>query len=228
MTSQGIFVAMPIYQDVHPECMISVARLIGELGVPIHLDTVQGCPLLGHARAELVSRFMRSPFDRLLWLDADVAFAPETIKRLLASERDFIGAAYSSRQGAPYPLVDRPLDLAPDESGIAEVEWVAGGLTLVRRRVFGRLIQAHPELVFRGRGSKAEEPVPFLYHPFDPFHPEDISFCRRWRAIGGKIHALLDCETVHYGIEPHALHGLQWLERMKKAAERPAGAPAPT
>lgn len=217
----SLFVAMPIYQDVHPECMLSVVRLVSELGVPVTLDTVQGCPLLGAARAELVARFLRSPCDELLWLDADVAFMPETIRRLLASGRDFIGAAYSSRKGAPHPLVDRPLDLKPDESGIAEVEWVAGGLTLVRRRVFGRLMQAHPELVFRGRGD-SEERVPFLYHPFDSFHPEDISFCRRWRAIGGTIHALLDCETVHFGMEPHALNALQWLERMKQASERAA------
>ena len=85
----------------------------------------------------------------------------------------------------------------------------------MRRSVIEKMIRAYPELL-QPLGpvgpAKEEFPlVPHLFHYLDPNTPEDISFCRRWRAIGGKIHALLDCETVHYGVDAHPMNAMKWL-----------------
>ena len=98
---------------------------------------------------------------------------------------------------------------APDEDGFLEVEHSTTGFMLIRRGVFDKMIEAYPNLKIRN-GSLTEKGIEDqdnCYNFFDCifdeekglYHGEDFSFCKLWRAIGGKIHCYVDDYIAHCG-----------------------------
>jgi hypothetical protein len=87
------------------------------------------------------------------------------------------------------------------------------GLMLIRRNVFERLEQAYPDLRIR-MSEKAEKLFPgqdYMHAPFETTFDdegrvvsEDLSFCNRWRAIGGDVHGCAWFRTRHLGTYEYA------------------------
>ena len=95
------------------------------------------------------------------------------------------------------------------DNGIIEVTHSPTGCMLIKRSVIEKMIQAYPEkeivqnTVINGQLMKR----PFLYNFFDTwFDPEtktysgeDFAFCKRWKDLGGKCHALITEKITHVG-----------------------------
>ncbi len=84
------------------------------------------------------------------------------------------------------------------EGGLVKAEYAATGFMLIRRQVLERMAAAHPELKYRHSFTQLPQAAAqnnHLYALFDMsldpetkiYLPEDYTFCRRWRAMGGEI-----------------------------------------
>ena len=95
------------------------------------------------------------------------------------------------------------------ENGVIEVTHSPTGCMLIKREVIEKMIKAYPEKEIIQKtiinGSLINRP--FFYNLFDTdFDPvsktylgEDFAFCKRWRDIGGKCHALITEKISHVG-----------------------------
>lgn len=228
--------------------MMSVVRLLEaapRLGFTASVALLGGDALVSRARSTLVATFMDAPeATHLLFVDADISFEPEQVKRLLDADRDFTAALY------PLKLVDwsrlpqrcvegEALEAAGlsyvgslcqgDElrmdNGFATARYAGGGFQLVRRAVFERMFAAYPELRFASTHCWPPQPgSDNLYALFesmiDPdngaYVSEDYAFCRRWRATGGEIWLDMESRLTHTG--PQSFQG-DFAPRTAKGVE---------
>jgi hypothetical protein len=146
---------------------------------------------IDHKRSRLATRAIAS-FDELLWIDSDIAFAPDDVDRLRAHGLPFIGGLYARRNQRE--LCYRPLEDATQMAfgqGAApvEVHSVATGFLLTHRRVYEAIAAA---LELPVCGASSGEPVVPYFMPMivrdpdlgDGYLSEDYAFCERARQAG--------------------------------------------
>lgn len=183
--------------------------------------------LITIARNLLADWFLqRTACSHLLFVDADMVFRSEDVLRMLDADLDVIAAicprkaihwdnvASAARQhpsldaaalalaGASYgtfelldPAAGLPLDRPVEVTGIGT------GIMLIKREVLLRLREAHPQATAPVPGERRRMHSFFELERDEHGNPlsEDISFCRRWRAIGGKVHGAPWFEVGHLG-----------------------------
>ena len=88
----SVFIAMPCYDSVKINTMLSIFQLIQQLGtskVEVGINTMKS-PLIHQARNYLTSVFLTTPYTHLLFIDSDVEFQPEAGLRMLVADKDII------------------------------------------------------------------------------------------------------------------------------------------
>ncbi len=230
-----VMLATPCFGGlVHHGYMLSVCKLLRAAPFRLELALLAGDALVTRSRAVLAARFLDHPqATHLLFVDADISFEPEQVLRLLRFDRDFAAAFYPLKSvdwdslprravageglrsaGLSYvgTLCDEAERQAVDD--FATAVYAGTGFQLIKRRVFERLLAAHPELRFRAVHARAGR-LPAsdnLCAVFDPlidpatgaYLSEDYSFCRRWRALGGEIWLDLRSRLIHTGADDFA------------------------
>ena len=230
-----ILLATPCFGGmVHQGYMLSVCKLMQaapEAGFALELALLGGDALITRSRAVLVAKFLDMPMaSHLLFVDADIAFEPEQVLRLLRADKEFAAAFYPLKatdwdavprrvvggetlRGAGLSYVGTLRDPPGRciEGDFATAQYAGTGFQLIKRTVFERLIAAHPELRFTSvharRGNLPESDN--LYALFDchidpdtgAYLSEDYAFCRRWRALGGDIWLDLRSRLTHVGAD---------------------------
>src|SRR4030081_2498640 len=123
-----------------------------------------GDALIPRARANLVTLFLDNPSaTHLLFVDADIGFAPDQVFRLIESEADVVAGVYpikrvnwdkakrmleSDRPTAPAGALDYVLEIDnPDHivvvDGFTRVRYAGTGFLMIRRHVLEKMCQ-HP------------------------------------------------------------------------------------
>lgn len=231
--SAHIKIATPCYGGLVGQLyMLSVVKLIQaapSLGFQASLALLGGDALVSRARATLAAAFMDAPeATHLLFIDADISFEPEQVKRLLDFDKDFVAAAYPMKLIDWASLPQRCVDgegletaglsyvggLCKDaearrDGAFATARYVGGGFQLIRRSVFEKMFAAYPELRFAATHVYPAPPSASanLYALFEPlidpedgsYVSEDYAFCRRWRALGGEIWLDMESRLTHTG-----------------------------
>lgn len=92
------------------------------------------------ARNNGVKRAQEVKADYLFFVDSDMVFPANTLARLVAHEKDIVGAIYTKRL-PPYELLGRTLDshAACDENGLVEMRRIPTGCLLIRMSVFDQM-----------------------------------------------------------------------------------------
>jgi hypothetical protein len=199
-------------------------------GVDFEWLLLGGDALITRARADLVAHFLERPnATHLLFIDADIGFAPEQVFRLMDFGAAMAACAYPSK-AIDWGRVARVVELKRDNpqsaalryvfevddperietrGGFAKARSVGTGFLLIERAVLEKLCAAHPELRYRRTGTSAdpltESPNRFALFEcmIEPetgvYLSEDYAFCRRWTALGGEIWLDLQSRLTHVG-----------------------------
>jgi len=151
-------------------------------GMPVNFMFRVGDSLVTRVRNHCVAMFLSDPqWTHLMWVDADIGFAPEAMFRLLLSDYDVAAGIYPLKrenwpaEGLPAGMTEHdfrasfthytvntgqasdpniPLHVQPD--GFMKVREAPTGFMLIKRRVFDRMIAAFPDLRFTPDMQDAE------------------------------------------------------------------------
>jgi len=211
---RSIKIAVPCYRDVSPWHLLSMVHMtavLNALGVGYGLYTVQGMPVCD-ARNALANRLFESPHTDILFIDADMSWQPWDAIRLIASGLQLVAAVGKKKSAAPDSDLStwcaRPsvVDgrVAITDAGFVEVEYVGTGMMLINESVLRKMAAAHPEWRRDTLGGQHEEFFEFFATDLSPDGThrlgEDISFCKRWQALGGKVFVDPMAKLGHHGI----------------------------
>jgi len=212
----SVFIAMPCYDSVKINTMLSIFQLIQHLGtskVEVGINTMKS-PLIHQARNYLTSVFLTTEYTHLLFIDSDVEFQPEAGLRMLVADKDIITTPYRAKNPDiathtytvkfPDPKV---IPILP--GGLVEIEAGPTGLMLIKRTVFEKIIKNRPDLKIKNsvnQALKETEKSHSLYYNFFDFAfedgytwGEDVSFCKLARKEGFKLYANTESPTAHRG-----------------------------
>jgi len=199
-------------------------------GVDLSVNLLSGDALITRARQNIVAHFLENPLGtHLLFIDADIAFDPAQVFRLLDFGKDFTAGVYPTKKidwskvselakrgmGAlesaalSYVLdFEDPTKIAP-EKGFARVRYAGTGFLMLKREALIKLIEGYPDLRYTGE-HQSEDPLRnskwrsalfncFIDKETGIYLSEDYSFCRRWRDLGGEIWVDLESRLTHVG-----------------------------
>jgi len=212
MNKPSIHIAMPCYDMVKINTMISMLKLIKEItkaGISFELNTMKS-PYVAYARNILSSRFLIRKEDYLLFVDADLEFEPECVIKMLLAQKDIICAPYRAKTNDPNYIrytVNLPDPKNVDVvNGVVEILNGPAGMMLIKRKVFEKIIEKHPELLIKQDPGVQTFPEDIKVYNF--FHcnfkdnqwtGEDMSFCDLARSVGFKVYAHIDSTLIHHG-----------------------------
>ena len=210
----SIFIAMPCYDSVKINTMLSIFQLIQHLSkskVEVGINTMKS-PLIHQARNYLTSVFLTTEYSHLLFIDSDVEFGPEAGLRMLVADKDIICTPYRVKndnvEKAMYTVKFPDPKVIPILPGkLVEIEAGPTGLMLIDRKVFKKIIKNRPDLKITNKATPSATHVShsFYYNFFDfGFKDgyamgEDVSFCKLARDNEFKIFANIGSSTTHHG-----------------------------
>lgn len=172
--------------------MISLQTMFSVVGLlsrhELTLLEQQGCYVHWN-RHRLVQKAMAEGCDKLLFIDADMVFPPDTLSRLLAHDKLIIGAAYNERGADPavstVKIAGR--DTFPSMTEIFPCDGLGTGVLLIDMSVF----KATPQPWFS-----------FEYHDDGTLKVgEDMWFCQRARAAGFTVWCDPTIPVGHLGVK---------------------------
>ena len=209
----SVYIAMPCYDSVKINTMLSVIKLVqqlGKSGIEVGINTMKS-PLIHQARNYLTSVFLTTKYQYLLFIDSDVEFEPESVMRMLVAKKDIVCTPYRVKAEQLNKHIytvefKDPKNIPILPGGLVELEAGPTGLMLIDRKVFEKIIKNHNDLKIKNKAAPdAGESHEFYYNFFDfGFKDnyavgEDISFCRLARKNNFKIFANTDSLTKHHG-----------------------------
>lgn len=163
---------------------------------------------IGKARERVLwSAYYGSPeATHFLWIDADMGWEPQAVSRLIGSGHEFC-AAVGAKKTDQFSLCYNPLPGAPVRhpvTGFLGARHCGFAFVLLQRSVIDKMIAAYPQLRYN-TGDKPPEWALFMdmIQDDDGWErerlSEDLSFCHRWRQIGGEIWIDPDTALIHAG-----------------------------
>ena len=197
--------------------------------------------VISEVRNVIAATFLESGADVLLMIDADQAASRATIEGMLDFNKPFIGCIsprrsfyWSQAELEKATSVDQLRYqalrfvgyLEEDEQGRSEIVngfgravFVGAGLVVLHRSVFERMMEHYPEIEGRGFDLSFHPTLTTNWGFFNPmdrgdglFLSEDLSFCRRWREIGGEIWADVARDISHVGRNDYKGNYLDYLK----------------
>jgi len=174
-----------------------VLPLLLGAGLRVETDYLAGCCYLDHTRNLMVDRFLKSEATDLLFIDADVAFSPDSVLRAVRSTRPMIAGIYPKKSDdAAFPVAVDSDEIWSDAEGNVECSMVPTGFLRINRAVFEAMREhveayAGPDSLLRAFFKTTIRAGQYI--------GEDVEFCHRWREIGGRIFAMAGQEFGHVG-----------------------------
>lgn len=196
------FIATPTHDGKlcaeYVKSLIDTLPMLNMNGIAYTQSFCIGNALVHDARNRLVSWFMaREDATDLLFIDADIAWDAKDALALVMSPHDVIGGTY--RQKRDDQEMYNVAGLNPCATGLIEVDYLGTGFLKISRRAIEKLMKAHPEKKYAG--PDGNDCFGLFEAPIEngKLTGEDAMFCRRWRAIGGKVFLVPDMTLHHIG-----------------------------
>jgi len=142
-----LFLAMPVYRVMDVYTAQALLKLTAEqltkqeFGLTLKMH-VGECPI-GRARNDLSSEFLASDCTHILFVDSDIIFSYEQVKKILENDEDIIGGFYTKKQEGKASPVCNTLEgvSQPRHDGLVQVKYMGTGFLRISRKVFEVMIQ---------------------------------------------------------------------------------------
>jgi hypothetical protein len=245
-TAPFVYLATPAYGGVvnmfYLSSILALASACEQRGVGLHVEVLSGDTQITRARARLAARFLAHPkATHLLFVDADIGFAPTNVFRLLDAARPVVGGVcplksiewekvrnavkagvsdlLAASVGYVVRFIPTPDSSVEVENGVAKVAYCGTGFLMIAREAAQRITEAHPELGAALGDLEPDQPTTVMMFDtmIEPetrqYLSEDYAFCRRWTDLGGEIWADMEGRLTHVG---HAAYSGSLIEAMRR------------
>jgi hypothetical protein len=225
MDKKHLFLVLPSYTG-HIWIPTMTSLFYGLWGLE---DTrIELCPILFDAqiamtRSQAAMLFLNSAATDLVMCDWDMVFPAEALARLISHPVDVVGCDYPRRR-EPICYSTRFLrngkgwDLSVDDNGLIKVEAVPSGLLRISRHAITQVVEAYPDLYYIDELMPGHKGCALFSNLIENSRSwgEDISFCRRWRKIGGEVYLDPEIQVSHWGQKQFQGDYGHWLEELAK------------
>jgi hypothetical protein len=206
---------LPMYNGICNEAtfisMIKFGIIASKMGINYSIDTMVNESLITRGRNNLVAKFLfNQAATHLMFIDVDLGFDAESIRRLLCANQDLVGGVYPMKR-IPIRYVINTVPNPQVMGDLVEVSTLGTGFMLIKREVIEKMIAAHPELKYRDNIGIGQQYEPLMYGLFDTmidpdgnYLSEDWTFCYLWRLMGGKVFADTGIKLDHTGYHKYA------------------------
>ena len=195
-----IFFALPMYGGHCQAPFFSSCIQLKEaiIDIPHEFSILTNESAVHRARNQLTKSFLETDHERLMFIDSDIEFDPDSIGKLWQMDADIAVGLYPMKKiNAPKAAwVDGELiNELPDK--IFEVDYAGTGFMMIKRKVF-------EDMKDKVETEKTEqgERIRFFHFPVrdNVELSEDYEFCRAARKLGFKVMADPSIKLKHYGL----------------------------
>ena len=195
--SRSVLFGWPCHDKFEAGFLVSwtnTVTLLERMKIRYDSQLILGSSNLPKARNRLAAYFLAGDWDDLIFIDSDMEWDAGAIVRLLASERDIIGAVgrrKTEEESWCCLLMPKGTRVNQDDMGALEVRRVGTGLLKISRSAFERIMTARPDL--KRHCYDPDIPAADLakYHRFFAFDDheggEDYYFCDLARDVGASV-----------------------------------------
>jgi hypothetical protein len=231
-----IFIACPAFgMQMNAQTaasLFALAQVLTQWGVPAGF-TAQTNPCIEDLRNGMATVWYDClDATHLLFVDADMQFEADLVMDMLAADKPLIGGIYPKKRQPIEWVASALTPPAKPEGNLLELEGLGCGVMLIRKDCVDQIIEAgqveiddDPQGVIGGLirphgGTRA-------LHLFDRIKDgnrrlsEDLSFCYRYRASGGKVYAVLGHTICHLGLMQYTGRYSTENEDLRSASVKP-------
>lgn len=212
MSERKVYFAMMSRDNPDLETLISLSHAWRDLErnqIKYKFKFIRSPSLIQRARNQFVADFLHGDCTDLIMVDDDVTWEKGAVDRMLSHDCDVVAGVYPKREDPLQYPVRRLKGAALGDTGLLEVELAPTGFMRVTRKALQDMVNAYPELAYKdpdvpGGMAHALFWVDLYPDADDPDGPnwlwgEDFSFCRKYRAIGGRVFADILLKFKHRG-----------------------------
>ena len=200
----SFLIATPCYGRMLTQSYFeSSLRLCYELerkGIPHDWLMTGNESLITRARDTSAAEFLKSEFERLLFIDADIEYKVSDVIRLWNLDADIAVGAYRVKKVDSHLTVwkDGKLTDLDQFTEPMEVDFAGTGFMMVKRAVFEKLKETVPEYIEGQKGGQCwgffQDPIKSMVHL-----SEDYFFCETARENGFKVICDPKIRLKHWG-----------------------------
>ena len=138
-----ICIGIPTNRQFHPQTVLSLANLIAHS----KLDYFITIPTEGYNCAEnrnfIVAKAIKEGCTHIFFSDDDMIYAPDTLEKLLADDKDIVGGFYNARHLPTALIIGYQGEMTDEEAKgrkeLFECNALGGGALLVKTEVFKKI-----------------------------------------------------------------------------------------
>ena len=196
-------VLVPYTAGIAPACERAL-RVLERRGYPV--QRVRGFSAIDVGRSQLATDAMKNGFEETMWIDADVAFEPDSVERLRGHGLPITCGIYPKKGRRALACHVAPevksMTFGPG-GGLQEILYAGAGFLHVRRQVY-QDIQQHCRLPVCNEAF-SQQVIPYFLPMISRLNDghwylaEDFAFCERARQAGYRIMADTTIRLWHVG-----------------------------
>ena len=208
-----LLIGTPAYNSlVHTDYLHSIISYTQIKDVQFSVLTLGNESLITRARNKIFSVFVKTEFDYLLFLDADIMFPATELVKLFSHNKDLIGAPVRLKD--PNRVVFNFGKILDDsQKPLLEVDRIGNAIMLISKKLAldvvnyceesGDYYYNNPNY---SRGDEVLSDKDKVYDVFkvgvknNEYLSEDYWFCALVRELGYKIFIDISCQTIHNGV----------------------------
>ncbi len=212
------FAIFPYTGQVHcavKNAIVAAGNEIAKRGWGSAIMEIIGDAMIPHARNTAHTLFLESGATDLVMCDDDNYCSSADFLRLIDHDVDVVAAPCRSRvDPLKWPvrwMHDAPMQRAPN--GLMEVQSVGTGIIRFTRSCIEQMVEAYSHRWFVNPNVKTGKSVALFEYEIENnnWWGEDVTFCRRWRKLGGKVWIDPDIVTAHIGTVEFTNSVANWL-----------------
>lgn len=188
--------------------LVQTAKILDAAGIEWDFWEHSGDSYVDRARNNICARFLTTDFTDLLFIDSDMSWDAIGLMHILQSPFELTGAAYPCKNnwdmfGEKLLYDENHAPIQDPETGLLLAEWLPGGFMRIRKSCLEKMYKAYENDWYYAADIKRtpgtvegsnEDPCRKVVNLFEckvkdhNRYGEDIMFCKKWKAIGGKCY----------------------------------------
>ena len=178
-----IMVGLPTNRFIKTKCADSVLKMVKHTKYDVEPYVSTRGYNTAENRNHIATRAITNKCSHLFLIDDDMIYEPDTIDKLIESEKDIVGGLYYTKYEKQEYVIES--DEIKDKTFICKA--IGGGLLMIKTEVLMKIPQPHFGYLWYSNGMVKES--------------NDWYFCRKARESGYKIWCNPDIKAKHIGLK---------------------------